>query len=111
MRPRTGPPRTEARQIIATGPEWGVNKTGTATPIWQVWAADADRNPVSRVYKCYNYWKTKILAATMATDRKLPLVEEFKDDPNPDPARVARRAYLLSALTAAWAGTGVQRTP
>ena len=35
----------------------------------------------------------------MANERRVPLTEEFKDEPNPDPARTARRAYLLG-LTA-----------
>lgn len=98
MKPQTGPPKEQARQVIATGPEWGSDKNGKRTQIWQVWAADEGRNPVSRVYKCYGYWKAYLLAMHMAGDKNVPIVNECKNDPRPDPARTARRAYLLSIL-------------
>ena len=99
MRPRTTTRHADVRQIIAAGPEWGVDKNGTATLIWQVWAADADRNPQSRVYKCYSYWKTRLLSAVMADDRRVPLIDETKNEAIQDTARAERRAFLLG-LTA-----------
>lgn len=100
--------RTKAlpTQIIFTGPEWGIDKNRTATLIWQVWAADADRNPVSRVYKCYSYWKSRFLASSMADERKVPLTEETKDAVMQDPARAERRAFLLG-LTATRKENGI----
>ena len=93
-------------QIIAAGPEWGIDKNRTATLIWQVWAADADRNPVSRVYKCYSYWKSRFLASSMADERKVPLTEETKDAEIQDTARAERQAFLLG-LTATRKENGI----
>jgi len=92
--------RTTAALVVVTGPEPSTDKDGQPALVWQVWAADADRNPVSRVYKCYGCRKARVLAAVMADERGAVLVDETKDDPNQDPRRTARRAYLLRQIGA-----------
>jgi len=62
--------------VLCTGPEPALNRDGDEIPVWLVFAADNEREPISRIYKVYGYWRARLLAATMADDHRLPLEDE-----------------------------------
>jgi len=66
-----------ATQILCTGPEPYTDRAGDEHPEWTVCAADADREPVGRVYRVRKSLDlARRLAVRMAVDRRLDLTDE-----------------------------------
>lgn len=64
-------------QILCTGPEPYTDRAGDEHPEWVVCAADAEGEPVGRVYRVRKSLDlARRLAAHMATDRRLSLTDE-----------------------------------
>jgi hypothetical protein len=66
-----------ATQVLCTGPEPYTGRDGDEHPEWTVCAADAEGEPVGRVYhvrKSLDY--ARRLAVLMAVDRRLDLTDE-----------------------------------
>ena len=63
-----------ATQILCTGPEPYTGRDGDEHPEWIVCAADAEGEPVGRVYRVRKSLDlARRLAVRMAVDRHLPL--------------------------------------
>ena len=61
-------------QILCTGPEPHTGRDGDEHPEWVVCAADAEGEPIGRVYRVRKSLDlARRLAARMAIDRHLPL--------------------------------------
>ena len=66
-----------ATQIICTGPKPYTDRAGDEHPEWVVCAADAEGEPVGRVYRVRKSLDlARRLAARMAVDRRLSLTDE-----------------------------------
>ena len=66
-----------ATQILCTGPEPYTGRDGDEHPEWAVCAADAEGDPVGRVYRVRKSLDfARRLAVRMAVDRRLPLADE-----------------------------------
>lgn len=67
-----------ATHIIATGPEsGGISRvTGDEFPVWFVFAADDDGEPVGKEYRLSSFRGAVELAGKMSRDRRLPLTNE-----------------------------------
>ena len=65
-------------QILMTGPVTKTNRDGTQIPEWLVGLTDENRRPKGWTYHVQNLWKARLLAASMADDRKLPLEQDWQ---------------------------------
>ena len=71
-------PTSPAVCVLLDGPESGGidERTGDEFPLWTVCAADADGNPIGKVYAPRSYATARRLAADMARARRLELVDD-----------------------------------
>jgi len=66
-----------ATQILCTGPEPYTDRDGDEHPEWVVCAADAEGEPVGRVYRVRKSLDlARRLAVRMAVDRRLDITDE-----------------------------------
>ena len=64
-------------QILCTGPEPYTDRAGDEHPEWVVCAADAEGEPIGRVYRVRKSLDlARRLATRMAVDRRLSLTDE-----------------------------------
>ena len=68
--------RAKPDAISCEGPQPTLDSEGDEVPEWTVCAVDKDGEPVGKIYHVFDRMKAKLLAAQMADDRKLPLVDE-----------------------------------
>ncbi len=64
------------RRVHCVGPKLETNRKGDKIPIWRTFVGDAVGDAVSRIYTCLSHETATALAAAMARDRELPLVNQ-----------------------------------
>lgn len=72
------PPTTTRpwRGIFVDGPQPDVDQEGEEVPVWTVHVGDEDAEPIGKVYFCSSHGSARALAARMAKDRRLEIVDE-----------------------------------
>ncbi len=68
--------RNKSVAVQCDGPFPATDAEGDEVPEWTVCAIDTEGEPVGKVYRVFDRMKAKLLAARMADDRKLELVDE-----------------------------------
>ena len=64
------------RRVHCVGPKIEQNQKGEQIPTWRTYVADAIGDAVSCIYVCLSHETATGLAAAMARDRELPLVNQ-----------------------------------
>lgn len=68
--------RRQAVAVSCDGPFADQNQDGDEIPCWVVCVIDEDGDPCGKVYQCGSLAGARNLAARMAEDRKLELVDD-----------------------------------
>lgn len=76
---QTAPRNATIRRVYCEGPIAEQNRKGEEIPVWQTFAGNEKRQPRGTVYKCLTHKTATGLAAAMAHDRKLELVDEAQE--------------------------------
>jgi hypothetical protein len=66
--------------VFCDGPEPDRNHDGDEIPVWSVYVGDDQADPVDTVYSLHDYIAAVHLAARIAEDRRLELVNEAMPD-------------------------------
>ena len=72
----TTPRPAKIRRVHCVGPKIETNRKGETIPIWRTFVGDAIGDAVGRIYTCLSHKTATALAAAMARDRELPLVNQ-----------------------------------
>jgi hypothetical protein len=64
------------RGVFFDGPQSDQDREGEEIPVWFVYVANEDAEPIGRVYRCHSFGPAEALAKRMAKDRRLELIQE-----------------------------------
>ena len=78
--PTTDTRATAWRGVFFDGPQADQNADGDEIPVWFVYVGNAEAEPQHTVYTCFSFDLAARLAANMAHDRKLELVQDATPD-------------------------------